>query len=501
MDAGIGNRKRRETNVDNSTIATGESLAVTLGVNLETAAPELVGRRSAAIARAARSGGIDALLAEFVADWEMGKAPRIEDFLARLDPTEADDGVELVYQDYCLAETDGLKPDPMVYARRFPEHRERLDRLLRLHSAFDSTILRDWTEDEDQAATLAGFPEAGDEIGPYRLIRELGRGGLARVFLATQTNLENRRVVVKIATRATAEVRLLAKASHPHIVEVLSHAATADGAFHLMTMPFLGGATLGAVLLGRRSLRKPAKTGRDLLADLDRVADPDFPHAELPRPAREILAKLSYPRAVAWIVARLAEALEHAHRQGIAHGDIKPSNILLTADGQPMLFDFNLAVAWSAELEIGEVGGTLAYMAPERLRAIAAPEHATKPSSEDRQRADIYSLGLILLESLSGRADLAARTGARNALLGGGVGRGAIARRRCELVAEFGRSDIVATDLVVLPGGRPERALRPRLEARRRPRPLARRSRAPSTRTNRSGDSVPRAGFVDNAWP
>ncbi len=84
------------------------------------------------------------------------------------------------------------------------------------------------------------------------------------------------------------------------------------------------------------------------------------------------MARLSYPRALAWMVARLAEALDHARRRGVTHGDIKPSNILITADGTPMLFDFNLAVD---RLDAGDptlradLGGTLAYMAPERLQA------------------------------------------------------------------------------------------------------------------------------------
>ena len=213
--------------------------------------------------------------------------------------------------------------------------------------------------------------------------------------------------MLKVSTRSTAEPRLLARARHAHIVEVLRHAAADDGALHLVCMPFLGGATLAAVLEARRKLGRRPRSGRDLLADLDRASAPEYPAAGLARPAREIIAGLSYPEALAWIVARLAEALDHAHRRGVAHGDLKPSNILLTAEGTPMLFDFNLAVDWheaAGRRPAADPGGTLAYMAPERLRAIAEGRRGPRPEAADLHRADLYALGLVLLEALTGRA-------------------------------------------------------------------------------------------------
>ena len=143
----------------------------------------------------------------------------------------------------------------------------------------------------------------------------------------------------------------------------------------------------------------------------------------------------SYNQAIAWVGARLAEALDHAYSRDVAHGDVKPSNILLSADGNPMLLDFNLARDWSpAGMDLSKVdtGGTLAYMAPERLQGLAGQERTRddgcsgswplKQSSdeqlaaEDRtimrnsaglqepgpHQADIYSLGMVLLEALTG---------------------------------------------------------------------------------------------------
>ena len=387
----------------------------------------------------ATRGGLEAAIDDFTRAWERGEAPQAEGYVDRL-PVE--DQAELVYHEYCLAEAAGLGPDPGDYLRRFPEQAGPLGRLFSLHGAFSDSRVRDLV-----ARGAATLPEAGDEIGPYRLARELGRGAFARVFLAEQADLGDRLVVVKVSTRASSEPKLLARARHAHIVEVLRQAEAQgeDGPLHLVCMPFLGGATLSAVLDARRALGRPARSGRDLLADLDRVAAaeyptvaPDrlgpaeFPASERTRPAREVIAGLSHARALAWVVSRLAEALDHAHRRGVTHGDLKPSNILLTADGTPMLFDFNLAVdrleAEAEGIAAADSGGTLAYMAPERLRAIAeagAPGPGHPGKGPEPHRADLYALGLVLLEALTGRrpplprGDFAGAPGLAAALLAG----------------------------------------------------------------------------------
>ncbi len=139
------------------------------------------------------------------------------------------------------------------------------------------------------------------------------------------------------------------------------------------------------------------------------------------QPSRQFLRGASGIEAAVWIVARLAEGLDHAHSRGLLHRDLKPANILIAADGTPMLLDFNLAAAAEAappapdaagtvlETAAGAagpivaralLGGTLPYMAPEHLDAID-PEGLTSADAVD-ERSDLYALGIILFEMISG---------------------------------------------------------------------------------------------------
>lgn len=342
-----------------------------------------------------RSAELDAAIAELASGWAEGANPRAEAFAGRVAAEGPDALVELAYLEFCLAEAASIAPDPEAYLARFPNIRSSLSRLFRLHGAVGDSVLQAWSE----TRTIA-LPDAGDEVGPYRLLRELGRGGLARVFLAEQADLDDRLVVLKVATRSSPEAILQARARHPHIVEILRQAQTGDGSLHLIAMPFLGGATLAAVLA------RESAGSRGLLAALDQVSAPEFLVAETNRSAsRDLLAASSRAQAAAWIVARLADALDHASRLGVTHGDLKPANILIAADARPMLFDFNLAAAWKTPVEAldAPTGGTLAYMAPERLQAMADPKSALPPRAADHHRADLYSLGLVLREVLTGR--------------------------------------------------------------------------------------------------
>ena len=284
------------------------------------------------------------------------------------------------------------------------------------------------------------FPEIGDGIGGFRLVAELGRGAFGRVYLAEEAGLGNRPVALKVTRPEGDEPRLLARLQHTHIVPIHSVVDDPVSGLRLMCMPYFGGANLAQVLeaAGRRegssigglSLvralddvggppplepgRAPARrlddgSRRSLMVrlhrwtrstSLDDELTPDEPDPA--RPALRFLRESSFARASAWIGARLAEGLEHAHSRGLLHRDLKPSNILVAADGTPMLLDFNLA---SESLTPGEgnramVGGTLPYMAPEHLDAFN-PQGSTPPEAVD-ERSDLYALGLILFEMVAG---------------------------------------------------------------------------------------------------
>ncbi|MFO0949942.1 MAG: protein kinase [Isosphaeraceae bacterium] len=356
---------------------------------------------------ASYSGSNDDLLAsasfrsirnEYRAAWARGAEPQVEDYLSRLRADRPEHRVELIFEAFLLAEEAGLDPSPEAYVARFPDDARALERVLALHRGFSSSRLR--------LCMGPNLPEPGDEIGPYRLVRELGRGGLARVFLAEQADLDDRLVVVKVSNRVTPEPRLLARGAPAHIVELCWHGLVDGGALNPVHA-LHGGATLAQVLQDRRGAERPRpRTGREFLDELDAVSAPEHPRPASARTSRELIAGLSYPRAAAWVVARLAEALDFAFDRDVIHGDVKPSNVLMTAHGVPMLLDFNLSVGCRDGVDDGpgeDLGGTLAYMAPERLSNLAGPGELPLPTTADRHRSDIYSLGMLLLELLTGK--------------------------------------------------------------------------------------------------
>ncbi|HZW30453.1 MAG TPA: protein kinase [Isosphaeraceae bacterium] len=344
------------------------------------------------------------LRADMTLRWEAGERVGAQWYLDRYADLSEDTIVALVYEEFCLREDDDEAPDPAAYLARFPQVAAALHRVLEIHELVGSgtpTSALSLSLAEKAAAYegTAPFPEAGQEIAGFFLVEELGRGAFARVFLAREQQLACRPVALKVTRRGSREPQTLALLQHTHIVPVHSHQIDRSTGLHLLCMPYFGRTTLAQVLAECRG-REP-RSAAALVQALDRLEPAPGDAAPAGRlTGRAALARRSYDRAIAWWGARLAEALEHAHVRGVLHRDIKPSNVLVTADGLPMLLDFNLAHEPLTEAspagDGSTLGGTLDYMAPEHLRALA--ENA--PKQVDR-RSDLYSLGVVLYEALT----------------------------------------------------------------------------------------------------
>jgi serine/threonine protein kinase/tetratricopeptide (TPR) repeat protein len=257
---------------------------------------------------------------------------------------------------------------------------------------------------DDSGVAEPIFPEAGDSFGDFQLLAELGRGGQGCVFLATQRFLADRPVVLKISACDGGEHLSLARLQHTHIVPLYYAADDRARNLRLLCMPYFGNATLRQALDFLKPLPFSRRTGRDVVQAIDKSQDCSPITLPSGGPARQMLSRLTYIQSVCWIGVCLAEALNYAHERGLMHLDIKPSNVLLAVDGQPMLLDFHLA---QPPIQPGGappdwLGGSPLYMSPEHkvtLNAVRRDEML--PVSVDG-RADIYSLGALLYEALGG---------------------------------------------------------------------------------------------------
>ncbi len=284
------------------------------------------------------------------------------------------------------------------------------------------------------AATL---PQVGDYFCGFKLVAELGRGAFGRVFLSHQGDLADRPVALKVAADVGDEPQRLARLQHTNIVPVYSFHRR--GPLQAVCMPYFGSATLADVaseLSRRESLPDSGRVvasavydrrSRTLCAADSRTATPsgrgpaadtpaDGRPAPSPAPATQELKRLeglTYVEAILWIGARLADGLAHAHDRGILHRDLKPANVLLTDDGQPMLLDFNLSEdrGRGPAAAVAQIGGTLPYMAPEHLEAFGGTWRDVDA------RCDLFSVGVILFELLTGRAPYPRPAGAPDAIL------------------------------------------------------------------------------------
>jgi serine/threonine protein kinase/tetratricopeptide (TPR) repeat protein len=331
---------------------------------------------------------------EMVAAWRRGERPLAEEFLARHPELGEDAAIRLIYEEVSLRHEAGLAVDPAEIIGRFPRWRRELEALLDFQRLIEAK----------PPASAPAFPAQGDVLAGFRLVAELGRGAAGRVFLAVQPSLADRPVVLKITTRGREEHLTLARLQHMNIVPIYSEHVLVARNLHIMCMPFLGGATLDQVLEVMNGEPATKRSGKMLIDALDEI------QARLPfaapqgGPLRQFLSSASYEDSVCLIGASLADGLQFAHERELLHMDLKPSNVLIAADGQPMLLDFHLA---QKPIAVGGpppmwAGGTPGYMSPEQWGVITAVREGRPVSRSVDGRADIYSLGAMLYEVLGG---------------------------------------------------------------------------------------------------
>jgi len=284
---------------------------------------------------------------------------------------------------------EGKKVDVEAYCEKYPEHRDAI--LSKFKTA--EFLKRNFHEDDFN----------GKQLGEYIIFQELGRGGMGIVFLGIQPAL-SRLSAIKILSPGFSqdheaiknfqeEAKTIAKFSHPNIVPIYS--INDEKGMRYIAMGYISGRSLKNIIETLRTNNQAEKlkaaSVREILQEpLAKNHDISQKNITLKRDIK--FWNKSYFQFVATIGAEIADALSYAHQSGIIHGDLKPSNILLTNEAIPMVADFGLSrnIKELASSKNNEFAGTLVYAAPEQIKENILNE-----------KTDIWSLGVTLYELLA----------------------------------------------------------------------------------------------------
>jgi WD40 repeat protein/serine/threonine protein kinase len=351
------------------------------------------------------------------------------------------DPIEELADDFVDRYRRGERPALTEYTTKHPELAERIRELFPTLVAIEEVGPLGEGEAISSARKVPLGSKIPEQLGEYRIVREVARGGMGVVYEAVQESL-GRHVALKVLPfhaalsptyleRFRREAQSVARLHHTNIVPVFG--VGEHGGLHYYAMQFIQGLGLDAVLRELRQLRQqdgktpphPAAStgseenkssalclsvasgllsGRFVAQDHSPLTTPHSPlttHHSPPDHSPLTVAgdkseltsqsETQYFRSVARVGVQVAEALDYAHRQGVIHRDIKPSNLLLDTRGTVWVTDFGLAKAADTDelTTPGDIVGTVRYMAPERFRGVT------------EARSDVYSLGATLYEMLT----------------------------------------------------------------------------------------------------
>jgi len=304
---------------------------------------------------------------------------------------EKEEVLDNAYDEYCRLKGQNHSVTATQFCERFPSYRKSLRRLIDVHEALEHC-----GELEDEQ-----WPELCSDFIGYEILHELGVGAMARVYLAAEVALGGRLVALKVSQQGGDEAETLGKLSHLNIVPVHSVQHDPDSQMTAICMPYYGSATLADLLdVAFEKNKLPDRANIILKAAQQREQLVGFVDSPEDSPMVDgILEHGNYVDGVIHLGIQMAEALEYTHQRGILHRDLKPSNVLLTPEGVPMLLDFNLAT--DADMEVPRLGGTLPYMPVEQIWDVHLRPYEADLAGDPR--SDIFSLGAILYELLTGK--------------------------------------------------------------------------------------------------
>ena len=328
--------------------------------------------------------------------WQRGLRKLVEDYADDVPDLAAIVTVDLVFEEYQIRKNAGDQVSPTEIFKRFPALAGELDGLFRLDPALRSTFL----SGKGPAATIELSP--GETIDDFELLQRLGRGAFATVFLARQKSMQ-RLVALKVSADKGTEPQTLAQLDHENIIRVYDQRLLPERAVRLLYMQYAAGGTLAEVIHRMHAVPPSDWNGQNYLRAIDAELDDHGEARPTESTIRRQIAEMSWPQLVCWMGNQLARALHYAHRAGVLHRDIKPANVLITAEGVPKLADFNISFGSTlAGASADEsMGGSLAYMSPEHMEA-CNPNHPRNASEMDG-RSDLFALGIVLCELLTGR--------------------------------------------------------------------------------------------------